>query len=75
MFSNSPGVTDLTLSGIETISLASITAPQARESTWRSIPTRLSDIPEGASATFEGIAAGTSGQILYLHNASHGDLA
>ena len=34
-----------------------------------------SSISGRCAATFEGIAAGTSGQILYLHNASHGDLA
>ena len=31
--------------------------------------------PRQGTVSFEGIAAGTSGQILYLHNASHGDLA
>jgi adenylate cyclase len=35
----------------------------------------IKQVGHDAAATFEGIAAGTSGQILDLHNASHGDLA
>jgi hypothetical protein len=75
VFSNSLGVTNLTLSGIETISFGvnyGTTGTQSDEAINTNSAVRYTG---GAAATFEGIAAGTSGQILYLHNASHGDLA
>ena len=61
MFSNSPGVTNLTLSGIETISFGvnySTTGTQIDVAINTNSAVRYTG---GAAATFEGIAAGTSG--------------
>jgi Chaperone of endosialidase len=70
VFSNSPSVTNLTLSGVETISFGTNYSSTGTQSDVAINTNSAVRYTGTGAATFEGIAAGTSGQILYLHNAS-----
>ena len=73
-FSTSPSLTNLTLSGVETITFAADWTTTGTQ-TDVAVNTSSAIRYNGASAaTFFGIVAGTPGQILYLHNASTGTL-
>jgi hypothetical protein len=69
-FSASPSVTNITLSGVETITFGSDYTTTGTQSDV-AINTNSAIRYNGSNiATFEGIVAGNAGQILYLHNAS-----
>jgi hypothetical protein len=70
VFSNSPSVTNLTLSGVETITFGTNYGTAGLQPDVAINTNSAMRYTGTGTATFYGIVAGTSGQILYLHNAS-----